>query len=231
MTRAVARVVRDDEDGLAAAIAALRAGGVVAIPTDTVYGIAVDLDTAQGIERLFAVKDRAPEKAIAVLVDGLDQVAGLVDLSPAARVLANTGWPGGLTLVLALDAAADLPVALTAGTATLGVRVPDHPVPRQLARRLGPLPTTSANRSGEPDSLDAAAVLATIGASVDLIVDGGPVPGQLASTVIDCVGSRPKVLRVGAIPPALLAEALAAAGLVHDLLADRRDEGSATGGQ
>lgn len=231
MTDGTAPIVPDDDAGLAAAIAALRAGGIVAIPTDTVYGIAVDLDTAGGIERLFAVKDRPPEKAIAVLVDGLDQVAGLVDLSPAARILANTGWPGGLTLVLALRPAAHLPAALTGGAATLGVRVPDHSVARRLARRLGPLPTTSANRSGEPDSLDAAAVAATIGASIDLIVDGGRVPGQLASTVVDCVGPRPRLLRVGAIAPAILAEALDAAGLRHDLLPDRREEGGDTRGE
>ena len=182
-----------------------------------------------GIERLFAVKDRPPEKAVAVLVDGLDQVAGLVDLSPAARFLANTGWPGGLTLVLALSSGATLPAALTAGTATLGVRVPDHRVPRQLARRLGPLPTTSANRSGEPDALDAAAVMATIGHAVDLIVDGGRVPGMLASTVVDCVPERPRLLRNGAISPEVLAAALDTAGLRHDLLEARRDAGPDTG--
>ena len=215
-----APIVSDDEAGLAAAIAALRSGGVVAIPTDTVYGIAVSLQTPGGVERLFAVKDRPPEKAIAVLVDGIDQVDGLVELSPAARVLAETGWPGGLTLVVALRPGARLPAALTAGTATLGVRVPDHGVPRRLARELGPLPTTSANRSGEPDALDAAAVAASVGASVDLIVDGGPVPGQLASTVVDCAGARPRLLRVGAVSPALLAQALDSAGLAHDLVQD-----------
>jgi L-threonylcarbamoyladenylate synthase len=217
MTAQAAKVVRADDAGLAAAIAALRSGGVVAIPTDTVYGIAVGLDTPGGIERLFAVKDRPPEKAIAVLVDGLDQVDGLVDLSPAARILAEAGWPGGLTLVVALRPGARLPLALTAGTATLGVRVPDHPVPRRLAREFGPLPTTSANRSGEPDALDAAAVAANIGGSVDLIVDGGRVPGQLASTVVDCTTTRPRLLRLGAIAPEVLAAALDVAGLGHDL--------------
>ena len=212
-----APIMPDDDAGLAAAIEVLRSGGIVALPTDTVYGIAVDLDADGGIERLFAAKRRPPDKAIGVLVDGLDQVSGLVALSPAAGVLAAEGWPGGLTLVLALQPRVHLPLALTAANTTLGVRVPDHRVPRLLARALGPLPTTSANLSGAPDALDAAAVAADLGDSVDLILDGGPVPGQLSSTVVDCAGPLARILRVGAIAPERLAAALDAVGLAHDL--------------
>jgi L-threonylcarbamoyladenylate synthase len=212
-----ARIVAADEVGMADAIAVLRAGGLVALPTDTVYGIAVDLDTVGGIERLFAAKGRPPEKAIGVLVDGLDQVSGIVDLPAAAAILAHTGWPGGLTIVLPLRTGTVIPAALTAGSASLGVRVPDHPVPRALARILGPLPTTSANRSGEPDALDAASAADVIGEAVDLVLDGGPVAGGVSSTVVDCVAVRPRVLRVGAIPVETLALALDQAGLEHDL--------------
>ena len=212
-----ARRVPADAAGVIEAIRTLRAGGLVVIPTDTVYGIAVDLRTQGGVERLFAAKRRPPDKAIMVLIDGIDQLEGLVELSPAALVLAAVGWPGGLTLVLPLRDAAHLPAALTAGTATLGVRMPDHAVPRTIARAMGPLPTTSANRSGEPDALDAAAADSALGGEVDLVVDGGPVRGGVASTVVDCTAVRPRVLRVGAIAPTVLAAALDEAGLGHDI--------------
>ncbi len=207
----------DDGDGLAAAVEALRGGGLVVLPTDTVYGLAVALGTPDGVEKLFAAKARPPEKAIIVLVDGLDQVAGIVELPPAAGVLAGVGWPGGLTLVLPLVESARLPPALTAGTETLGVRVPNHPTPRALARHLGPLPTTSANRSGEPPALTAAEAAASLGAEVDLILDGGPSAGGVASTVVDCTGLLPSIIRAGAIGADRLAAALDEVGIAHEL--------------
>lgn len=215
-----ARRVPDDELGRSAAIGALRAGGLVGLPTDTVYGIAVAPSTPGGIERLYAAKGRPPEKAISVLVDGLDQLRGVVTVPPAAAVLAEVGWPGGLTLVLPLRpevAGLHMPAALTAGTATLGVRVPAHPCPRALARAIGPLPTTSANRSGEPDALEAAAVEAALGAALDLILDGGRTRGSVPSTVVDCAAADglARVLRAGALAPRLLAAALDRARIAH----------------
>jgi L-threonylcarbamoyladenylate synthase len=209
--------VRDDAAGRLRAIAVLRSGGLVAIPTDTVYGIAVALDTPRGIERLFAAKARPAEKAIMVLVDSLEQVQGLVRVPRSAGVLGAIGWPGGLTLVLPLLPEAVLPAALTAGLATLGVRVPDHPAARTLAAALGPLPTTSANRSGDAEARDADAVEAALGGTVTLILDGGPSPGGTPSTVIDCSSGPPRLLRSGAIAPAVLAAALEAAGEPHRL--------------
>ena len=206
----------DGADGRRAAAAMLRKGGVVAIPTDTVYGIAVALGTAAGVERLFEVKARPPDKAVMVLVDALDQLADWVELSAAANAL-STLWPGGLTLVLPLRAGALLPAALTAGTQTLGVRIPKHDVPRSLARAVGPLPTTSANPSGAPEARSAEEVLATLGERIDLIVDGGPSEGGVPSTVVDCSGKRPRILRPGAIDADRLAAVLDAAGLEHDL--------------
>jgi L-threonylcarbamoyladenylate synthase len=210
------RVVPNDEAGRRAAAEVLDAGGIVAIPTDTVYGIACRLDAEGGVERLFDAKRRPPEKAIMVLVDDLEQVAGVVDLTPAARTLRDL-WPGGLTLVLPLRAGAPLPAALTAGTETLGVRVPDHPVPRFLARSVGPIPTTSANVSGEPATRDAREVVKVIGERVDLVLDGGPSPGGEPSTVVDCQAVRPRILRDGAVPAARIAAALDAAGIAHDV--------------
>jgi L-threonylcarbamoyladenylate synthase len=212
--------VKDDERGRSAAIGALRAGGLVGLPTDTVYGIAVALSTPNGVDRLFAAKARPPDKAISVLVDGLDQLEVLVRIPRAAAILGRVGWPGGLTLVLPLRpavAGAFLPSALTAGTATLGVRIPAHPCPRALARELGPLPTTSANRSGEPDALEADAVEAALGPALDLIVDGGRTRGNVPSTVVDCAAEDglPRLLRVGAVAPSLLATALDRAGIAH----------------
>ncbi len=209
-------VVRDDPPGRGRAVAVLEGGGVVAIPTDTVYGISVSLATAGGIERLFRIKDRPVDKAIMVLADDLDQVADLVRVTPAARTLAVL-WPGGLTLVLPLSDGARLPAALTAGTTTLGVRVPDHAAPRHLARAVGPLPTTSANRSGDADARSAGAAVEMLGDRVDLVLDGGPSPGGVPSTVVDCSTDRPTILRAGAIDPVQIALLLEAAGIEHDI--------------
>jgi L-threonylcarbamoyladenylate synthase len=207
-------VVADDDAGRRVAIEALRAGSIVALPTDTVYGIAVALDTPGGIEALFAAKSRPADKAIMVLADGPDQVADIVSWPPAARALAEL-WPGGLTLVLPLRDAGAVPPALTAGTATLGVRVPDHPTPRALARAVGPLPTTSANPSGAPPALTAADVATTLGRRVALVIDGGPSAGGIPSTVVDCSSGRPTILRPGAVPPEQIAAVLDGARIEH----------------
>jgi L-threonylcarbamoyladenylate synthase len=209
-------IVPDDERGVAAAVSVLDAAGIVAIPTDTVYGIACRIDAPGGIERLFAAKDRPPDRAIMVLVDELDQVAPLVEVTAAAEALRGL-WPGGLTLVLPLRPGAAPPAALTAGTRTLGVRVPDHATPRALARAVGPLPTTSANPSGEPEARSAADVAARLAGRLDLILDGGESRGGVPSTVVDCGADRPRVLRAGAIAVERIAAALEAAGIDHEV--------------
>jgi L-threonylcarbamoyladenylate synthase len=183
------------------------------MPTDTVYGVGVALDADGGLERLFAAKDRPLDRAIVLLVADLEQVASVGVISPAAGVLAQRFWPGGLTLVLAQAPGARLPVVLTAGTATIGVRLPAHDCPRALARELGPLPVTSANLSGRPDAQDADGVMAQLGDRVDLILDGGPARGGVPSTVVDCSGELPRVLRAGAIEIARVAELLQEAGI------------------
>ena len=212
-----ARILPDGDDARAEAIALLRAGAIVAIPTDTVYGIAADLALPDAIERLFAAKRRPPDKAVALLLADADQAGVLGIVGPAARVLAARFWPGGMTLVLPRRPDARLPDVLAAGAPTVGLRVPDHPAPRALAAELGPLPTTSANLSGQPDARDAAEIAALLGGAVALVIDGGPIRGGPASTVVDCTVERPVVRRVGAIPPARIAEALDAAGIAHDI--------------
>jgi L-threonylcarbamoyladenylate synthase len=212
------RSVPDDARGRAEAVEALRNGGIVAIPTDTVYGIGVALDTPGGIERLFAAKRRPPDKAIALLVGDLEQAEEIGAFTPPARALAAAFWPGGLTLVVPRRTDRPLPPALTGGELapgaipTVGLRVPDHEAPRALARALGPLPTTSANRSGEPEARDADEIEQLLGGAIDLILDGGPARGGPASTVVDVTAAEPRLLRVGAIPADDIERCLASAG-------------------
>ena len=207
------RILLDGDAARAEAVNLLRGGGIVAVPTDTVYGIAADMALPDAIERLFAAKRRPPEKAVAVLLADVSQAEALGVMSPAARVLGERFWPGGLTLVLPLRSGVHLPRVLAGAAQTIGVRVPDHPAPRALAAILGPLPTTSANVSGEPDARDAQEIAGRLGEALALVIDGGPIRGGLASTVVDCTGERPVVRRLGAIPEAEIARALAEAGL------------------
>lgn len=212
-----ARVVIDDAAGRAEAVAALRAGGVVALPTDTVYGIGVALDTPGGIERLFAAKRRPPDRGIVLLLDEAAQAGRVGVMTPAAAALADACWPGGLTVIVPQRPGVVLPGVLTGGRPTIGLRVPDHGAPRTLARALGPLPVTSANVSGLPEAGDAAGILEQLGAAVDLVLDGGPAHGGPASTVVDCSGEVPVVLRTGAIGTDRVAEILAGAGVPRDV--------------
>ena len=215
----MARRVVDGPDGRAEAVRALAGGAIVAIPTDTVYGLAVALQTPGGIERLFAAKSRPPDKAIALLLADVAQAAEIGEMTPAATALATAFWPGGLTLVVPRRTDRALPAALTGGELapgairTVGLRVPAHDAPRALARALGPLPTTSANRSGEPEARDAAEIEALLGQAVDLILDGGPSRGGPASTVVDCTGPEPEIRRAGAIATEDIARCLESAGL------------------
>jgi L-threonylcarbamoyladenylate synthase len=217
VTDRLARLAPDDADGRAEAVGVLRAGGLVAMPTDTVYGVGVAMSAEDGLKRLFAAKDRPFDRAIVLLVADLEQAGSVGVLSPAARALASRFWPGGLTLVLAQVPGAGLPTDLTAGLSTIGVRVPDHESPRELARALGPLPVTSANISGQPTPGDAEGVMAQLGALIDLILDGGPTRGGVPSTVVDCSGDLARILRVGAIDEAAIAAVLQEAGLAHAL--------------
>jgi L-threonylcarbamoyladenylate synthase len=206
-------MVADDDAGRQAAIAALRAGGLAAIPTDTVYGLAVDLATPGGIERLFQVKQRPPDRGIVLLLDAPEQMADLAVVTPAAEALAAAFWPGGLTLVLQQRPDVPLPDVLTGGARTIGLRVPAHDAPRALARALGPLPTTSANVSGRPELDDAPAILAELGEGLDLILDAGRARGGIPSTVVEASGPAARILRPGAIHAARIEAVLAAAGL------------------
>ena len=197
-----ARIVADDTEGRAAAADVLRDGGIVALPTDTVYGIAVALDTPGGVEALFAAKRRPPDKGIMLLLADAAQAPAIGQWPPAAAALAEAFWPGGLTVVVPQRPDVRLPAALTGGASTIGLRVPDHAAPRALAAAVGPIPTTSANVSGVPEARDAARIVEQLGNDVALVLDGGPAHGGPASTVVDCTVDPPRILRVGAVPVA-----------------------------
>lgn len=180
-------------DGLAAAAALLRAGALVAFPTDTVYGIGCRTGDPEALERLFVAKRRPADRQVPILAASLDQATGLGYVADErARELAARYWPGALTLVLS---------PVEEGTATQAFRVPDHRVALELIDRSGPLATSSANRSDEPETYDADDVLVAF-ADADLlaaVVDGGRVPGGRASTVVDLSVEPARLLRAGPV--------------------------------
>ena len=172
-----------DPASLTEAVMAMQAGGIVGIPTETVYGIGV-VPRPEALAAVIAAKQRRDDKGIVLLVDGLAQLEGLVELPETARRLAQRYWPGALTLVLPLSRPELVPEAVSGGRDTLGVRIPDHPVPRALARELGPIAVTSANRSGQPPALLPEELIASVGHALALVLDDGPVRSGVASTVV-----------------------------------------------
>jgi L-threonylcarbamoyladenylate synthase len=188
-----------DDAGLARAARSLRAGRLVAFPTETVYGLGAHALDPEAVGRVFAAKGRPVDNPLIVHVadvDGFERVARSV--TPLARELARRFCPGPLTLVL--EARPDLPAVTTGGLSTVAVRVPDHPVATALLRAADlPVAAPSANRSGRPSPTTADHVLADLGAAVDVVLDGGPCPVGVESTVVDARGERPVVLREGSI--------------------------------
>jgi L-threonylcarbamoyladenylate synthase len=183
---------------LAEAGEAIRAGLPVVVPTDTVYGLAVDPNLPGASDRVFEAKQRPRDVELPVLVADVDQALSLSAAVPeVARRLMDRLWPGALTLVL--PRRPDLEADLGEDDATVGVRCPAHPVPRLLCLRHGPLATTSANVHGEPTPATAPEVAEVFGDGVALVLDGGRCSGS-PSTVVDCTGVEAKLLRQGRIP-------------------------------
>jgi tRNA threonylcarbamoyl adenosine modification protein (Sua5/YciO/YrdC/YwlC family) len=175
----------------------LGAGGLAVLPTETVYGLAALASDATATGLLFDRKGRAPDVPVAVLCADAEQALALADAPPErARELAVAHWPGPLTMVLRRRA--DLGWALGEPTATIGVRCPDHDLVRAVARRIGPLATTSANRHGQPTPPSARRAAAQLLGPVDLVVDGGTLGGT-PSTVVELTGVAPRILRQGAV--------------------------------
>lgn len=185
----------------AAVIEAVRALGQampVGIPTDTVYGLAVDPFRVGATDRIFAAKRRPRDVSLPLLVAGVDQAMSVSTAVPALAVaLMERFWPGALTIVV--PARAGLGADLGDDDLTVGLRSPDHPVPLALCAAAGPLATTSANRHGEPPMTTAAEVAGAFGPAVPVVLDGGVCAGA-PSTVVDCTGAELKLLREGRIP-------------------------------
>ena len=179
------------------AISILEGGGLIALPTDTVYGLAADPWNGEAVKRLYEAKDRSELKSIPVLLRGeaaINKVA--VDLPERVRAIAEKFWPGPLTIVVRRKS--ELPSEISA-TDTVGVRAPDHEFALALLKKYGPIAATSANRSGKPAAMTAEQVVSTLGGMIDLIVDGGETAGGVPSTVVDFTASSPILLREGPI--------------------------------
>jgi L-threonylcarbamoyladenylate synthase len=183
---------------LRAAVNTLRAGGVVALPTETFYGLAVPALDSGAVRRIFELKGRPDSKPLLVLVDSVAMVESVACVTPAARDLMRRYWPGALTLVL--RAHERVPSVVTAGTSTIGVRLSPQPIARGLVALLGePVTAPSANPDGLAPPTTAAGVLAYFPRGVDLVLDAGATPGGAPSTLLDLTVNPPRVVRQGAV--------------------------------
>jgi L-threonylcarbamoyladenylate synthase len=192
--------VRPGEAELRPAVSAIQNGGVVAFPTDTFYGLAVDPRSSAAVRKIFQVKRRPADQPIPLVAESVSQVADHVGaLTPLARRLASKYWPGPLTLLIA--ASSEICAEVTQGTGTVAVRVPDHCVARALAGAVGhAMTSTSANLSGFPPLSSPDEVAASFGDTIDVLVDAGSAPGGMPSTIINASGTVPILVRAGAVP-------------------------------
>ena len=189
----------DIEKQIKKAISILKKGGVVAYPTDTVYGLGASITDVSAIDRIFQVKGRPKGMALPVLLADKAQMKTIVtSIPPSALRLADVFFPGALTIILSKSDA--VPNIITGGGQTIAFRIPNHPIPLALIKGLGkPIVGTSANLSGHPSALTAVEVQTQIGDKIDMVLDGGRCPGGIESTVVDLSGEKPVVRRQGAI--------------------------------
>jgi L-threonylcarbamoyladenylate synthase len=188
-----------DEALILSACDVLRSGGVVAYPTDTLYGLGVDPRRADAVERLYAAKGRDASVAIPLIAASIEQAREVAILGELEMRLARAFWPGPLTLVM--PARPVLTAALLAGGSTVAIRVPSHAVARELCRVFGfPLTATSANRSGEQPAASGHEVIASFVSEIDLLLDAGAAPGGPPSTIVEIATSGPRLVRSGAVP-------------------------------
>jgi L-threonylcarbamoyladenylate synthase len=194
----VVDAVNPDAAALARAAAVLRAGGLVAFPTETFSGLGAAADDPAAVRRVFGVKGRDEGKALLVLVDSIAMAETVAEVTARGRELMARHWPGALTLVL--RARDGVPTEVTAGTGMIGVRLSPHPVARGLVSALGsPVTAPSANLAEAPPPTSADAVRAVFDGAIDLVLDGGSTAGGPASTVVDVTSDVPRVLRQGAV--------------------------------
>jgi L-threonylcarbamoyladenylate synthase len=200
MTTAVAtRVINADGAAIEAAARVLATGGLVGFPTETVYGLGADATNGRAVARLYEAKGRPKFNPLIAHVADISAARALAQFDEAANKLAQAFWPGPLTLVVPKTARCPVADLATAGLDTIAVRVPDHPVTLEILRVFDkPIVAPSANRSGHVSPTTAQHVLADLGGRIDLIVDGGPTPVGLESTIVSCVGP-PALSRPGAL--------------------------------
>lgn len=200
MRRLVVDAASPDGRALEDAAFVIRSGGIVAVPTDTLYGLAVDPFNVDAMERLFAAKDRPADRAVALIAADLAQVVEHVGrLPPQALRLASRFWPGPLTILI--RAPEKMAQALVGSSGSVGVRVPAHAVAQALCRASErPLTATSANVSGQPPPLHPDAVERALAGRIDMLIDAGPAPGGLPSTIVDASTPQVRLVRAGAIP-------------------------------
>ncbi len=197
------QIRRADDAAISEAAAIIRAGGLVAFPTETVYGLGADATNDEAVAGIFAAKERPSFNPLIVHVADAVAAAALVAITPDAKTLAATFWPGALTLVLPRRADSGISLLCSAGLDSLGVRAPAHPVAQRLLAACGrPLAAPSANRSGRISPTTADHVAQSLGRRVPLILDGGPCALGLESTVLNLTGPRPVLLRPGGITEA-----------------------------
>jgi L-threonylcarbamoyladenylate synthase len=202
----------EQEEALSAATLAVQKGRLVVLPTDTVYGIGADAFDPMAVRELLAAKGRGREMPPPVLVSATTTLDALASRVPDyARTLVGEFWPGPLTLVCTQQASLQWDLGETRGT--VAVRMPDHALALALLERTGPMAVSSANKTGEPAAEDADAAERMLGEDVAIILDGGPVSGGLASTIVDVTGDRPRLLRLGALSVESLDEALSDHGI------------------
>jgi L-threonylcarbamoyladenylate synthase len=187
-----------DEAVISRAVDVLRTGGVVAYPTDTLYGLAVDSRSPAAIERLFAAKGRDASVAVPLIAASLEQAQDAAIFGDRDVRVARAFWPGPLTIVM--PARPSIAATMLAGGTTVAIRVPSHAVARRLAEAFGfPLTATSANRTGQPPASTGAEVIAAINVGIDLLIDAGAVAGGLPSTIVEIGSSGPRLVRRGAV--------------------------------
>ncbi|MEM6761379.1 MAG: L-threonylcarbamoyladenylate synthase [Pseudomonadota bacterium] len=205
VTRIVRADVEDAADDVIHEVAAiLRGGGLVAIPTETVYGLCAAAQSHRAVKAVFAAKGRPSHNPLIVHVSGLEMAGSIGELGPLGHALAARFWPGPLTLVARRRPHARVADEVTGGGTTVAIRLPASPLMRQIIDAAGPLVAPSANRSGRVSATSAAAVMDELGGRVPLILDGGPSPIGVESTVVD-VTDAPRLLRPGAISPECVA--------------------------
>ncbi|MEO5739868.1 MAG: L-threonylcarbamoyladenylate synthase [Vicinamibacterales bacterium] len=187
-------------DDLLPAVSALNNGGVVAFPTETFYGLAVDPRSAGAVKKIFELKRRAPDQPLPLIASGIAQIIDHVGtMTPLAMRLASRGWPGALTLII--PASLELCGDVHLSTGRVAVRIPADAVARALAQSAGhAITSTSANISGDPPASTPECVVASFGAGIDVLVDSGATPAGLPSTIVDATGDVPILIRAGAVP-------------------------------